>query len=62
MTDKWDERLRCPQCGRTGTASLSHFKGVDRPTVNSVTDGFRVVQTEFGPDFHCATCNVPVAG
>jgi hypothetical protein len=29
------------------------------PTVEFVTAGFKAVQTEYGPDFHCGTCNVP---
>jgi hypothetical protein len=61
MTDQWNEHLRCPQCRNTGEASLSHFKDADIPTVNRVTDGFKAVQTEYGPDFHCEACNVPVA-
>jgi hypothetical protein len=60
-TDQWDERLRCPNCGRTGTAALRHQGDRDpTPTVLSVPDGFKVVQTEFRPDFHCATCNIAV--
>jgi hypothetical protein len=61
MTDKWDEHLRCMQCRNTGMASLSHPEGVDTPTVDFVTAGFKAVQTEYGPDFHCGACNVPVA-
>jgi hypothetical protein len=53
MIDKWDEHLRCPQCRNTGMASLSHF--------DFVTAGFKALQTEYGPDFHCGACNVPVA-
>jgi hypothetical protein len=59
MTDQWSEQLRRPQCRNTGMASLYHFKDADTPTVDSVTDGFKAVQTEYGPDFHCGTCNVP---
>jgi hypothetical protein len=40
-------------------ASLSQFKDARMPTVELVTAGFKAVQTEFGPDFHCGTCNVP---
>jgi hypothetical protein len=61
MTDNWDETLRCSKCRGTGKASLSHFENAETPTVDSVTDGFKVVQTEYGPDFHCASCNVPAA-
>jgi hypothetical protein len=60
MTDRWDENLRCPQCRNTGMASLSHLEGAQVPTVDLVTAGFKVVQTEYGPDFHCGVCNVPV--
>jgi hypothetical protein len=61
MTDQWNEQLRCPLCRNTGGASLSQFNGANMPTVESITDGFRVVQTEYGPDFHCKTCNVRAA-
>jgi hypothetical protein len=60
MTDQWNEHLRCPQCRNTGTASLSHFEDAEVPTVDLVTVGFMAVQTEYGPNFHCGTCNVPV--
>jgi hypothetical protein len=59
MTDQWNEMLRCPQCPNTGMTSLSQFKGANTPTVDSISDGFKAVQTEYGPDFHCETCNVP---
>jgi len=59
MTDQWTEQLRCPLCRNAGMASLSQFEDAHMPTVNSVPDGFRAVQTEYGPDFHCESCNVP---
>jgi hypothetical protein len=59
MADQWNEQLRCPQCHNTGTATLSQFKDANMPTVVSVPDGFKAVLTEYGPDFHCGTCNVP---
>ena len=40
-------------------ASLSQFKDANMPTVDSVPDGFKDVKTEYDPDFHCGTCNVP---
>ena len=61
MTDQWDEHLRCPQCRNSGMASLSQFKGALMPTVDSVQGGFKAVQTEFGPDFRCETCNIAAA-
>jgi hypothetical protein len=60
MTDEWNEKLRCPICEKTGMASLSQGKHDDMPTVQSVPHGFKVVTTEYGPDFHCETCNVVV--
>jgi hypothetical protein len=61
MTDKWNEELRCPQCRRKGIASLSQVSDNNIPTVDGIADGFRVVQTEYGPQFECGACNVSVA-
>jgi hypothetical protein len=61
MTDEWNEELRCPECGKTGMASLSQAKGDDMPTVQSVPEGFKVVNTEYGPHFHCGACDIPAA-
>jgi hypothetical protein len=61
MTDQWDEELRCPQCRNIGMASLSQSGDAQMPTVEVVTAGFKAVQTEYGPDFHCGVCNVPAA-
>ena len=61
MIDRWTERLHCVRCGSAGLASLSHFKGAQAPTVESVAGTFRAVHTEYGPDFHCVVCKVPVA-
>jgi len=59
-TDEWNEKLRCPQCGKTGMAGLSQSDDADRPTAQIVPDGFKVVATTFGPNFHCTACNVAV--
>jgi hypothetical protein len=61
MTDQWNEVLRCPQCSKTGTISLSQSADTNTPTVHSVPDGFITVQTEYGPDFRCGICNVPAS-
>ena len=58
MKDEWDETLRCPTCGKTGRASLTN--GDDAPIVQAVPDGFKAVAAEYGPDFRCTACNVPV--
>jgi hypothetical protein len=60
MVDEWNEQLRCPNCGKTGIASLSQSEGERTPTVQSVSDGFKVVQTQHGPNLQCETCNVSV--
>jgi len=60
MTDQWDDHLHCPQCRNAGMASLSQFKDAQMPTVGLITAGFKAVQTEYGPDFHCGICNLPV--
>jgi hypothetical protein len=57
--DDWNEKLRCPKCSRTGIANLSQIDD-DMPTVLSITDGFKPVQTEYGPDFRCRACNIAV--
>jgi len=58
MTDRWDERLRCPQCRKIGLASLLQNRGDDMPTVDRVSDGFKTIQTQYGPSFQCGVCNV----
>jgi hypothetical protein len=61
MTDQWNEELRCPQCLQKGMASLSQISDNDIPIVDIIADGFRAVQTEYGPHFECAACNISVA-
>jgi hypothetical protein len=58
-SDQWIEKLRCSSCTNTGTVSLSQSGGDETPKVLSISDGFKVVQTEYGPDFHCNACNLP---
>jgi predicted RNA-binding Zn-ribbon protein involved in translation (DUF1610 family) len=59
MKDEWNERLRCPKCGKAGTASLSQDNG-DTPSIQLVPAGFKIVDTEHGPDFRCADCDIAV--
>jgi hypothetical protein len=61
MSDEWKEELRCPECAKTGVASLSQSENADIPTVRSVPDGFKVVTTQYGPNFYCATCDIEAA-
>jgi hypothetical protein len=58
MSDQWDEELSCPLCKKSGLASLSQFDDAAMPVVGGVSDGFRAVQTEYGPDFYCGTCGI----
>jgi hypothetical protein len=60
MTDQWNEDLCCPRCRNTGTARLSQCTDADIPIVENVSDGFEAVKTEYGPNFHCRICDVPV--
>jgi hypothetical protein len=58
MKDEWTEQLRCPKCGKTGVVSLVQDQGSETPIVQSISDGFKVV--EYGPDFRCLTRDVAV--
>jgi hypothetical protein len=59
MDEQWTEPLRCPNCRQTGTVSLTLSAHDETPTVNDIADGFTVVETPFGPLFHCAACDMP---
>ena len=59
MTEEWNEQLRCPHCRKRDIASLSQAR-THASTVLSVPDGFKIAQTEYGPDFQCATCGTAV--
>jgi hypothetical protein len=61
MIDDWNEKLQCPKCGKTGMASLSQNDDADIATVHSVPDGFKVVDSAYGPNFQCSTCDVAVS-
>jgi hypothetical protein len=58
-TDHWKEKLQCPKCGKTGMASMMQIED-DRPIVESVPAGFKVVNKADVPDFCCTSCNVAV--
>jgi hypothetical protein len=64
--DNWTESLECPKCRNTGIAKFSQAKGRafhegDQDVrVDLVPIGFRVVMTEFGGSFYCATCGISV--
>jgi hypothetical protein len=60
MKDEWNERLRCPVCGKAGLASVAQDDGSETVSVQSVPDGFKVVGTRSVPTFHCGSCDVEV--
>jgi hypothetical protein len=58
VLDRWIENLRCPICRKTGTARLSQADGWS-VHMESVPEGFKVVRSEYGNNFYCASCNRP---
>jgi hypothetical protein len=58
--DQWTETLRCPICRKTGKASLTQGEHDEKPTVNSVPPGFKVVSKQHGLSFHCEDCDAEV--
>jgi hypothetical protein len=60
MDEQWTETLRCPQCPKTGPASLTQGVYDETPRVNSLPDGFKVVDAQYGPSFDCEDCGVEV--
>jgi hypothetical protein len=61
LIDQWSENLKCIACKNVGIGTLSQGEGDLMPTVLSTPNGFKVIRTEYGPDFYCETCNIPVA-
>ena len=55
-----ERKATVPISQKTGMASMSLGAGDKIATVQCVPDGFKVVTTQYGPDFHCETCNVVV--
>ena len=64
--DQWTEALRCPKCGMIGSAELSQVNGQayhdgDQDVrVESVSQGFKAIQFEYGSNFYCWSCDSPV--
>jgi hypothetical protein len=62
--DRWVEKLKCPECGKTGNAELSqadgyaYMRGDRRTTPDSVPEGFKVVPGAEDVDIFCTDCNV----
>jgi hypothetical protein len=59
MTDQWNEQFYAPGAGRLASRACLQ-EDDDKLTVHSVAEGFKAVKAEYGPDFHCVACNVPV--
>jgi hypothetical protein len=64
--DQWTESLRCPKCGMTGSVGLSQangqafYDGDHDVRVESLPDGFKVVELVYGSNFYCSSCDSPV--
>ena len=55
----WVEHIRCPKCRKTGDAELFEISPFNNG-VRRIPDGFKVVTVQYGKEFHCATCDIPV--
>jgi hypothetical protein len=58
--DTWAITLRCPHCGRAGTAIVSEVASVDKEAslcIGGLSSGFVVVPRRGGQDIRCSTCN-----
>ena len=55
----WIEHLRCPKCRKTGDAELYEISQFNNG-FRKVPDGFKVIVGEFGSEFYCATCDIPL--
>lgn len=60
MQDRWHEQLRCPVCGKIGVADMSLDSTGDTIIVDAISNGFRSVDTRYGPIFFCDTCDLEV--
>jgi hypothetical protein len=60
MIDQWNEPLECPQCHQAGLVSLCQPRDAGTPIVHYLPDGFKAIHTEYGPNFHCGACGVPI--
>jgi hypothetical protein len=60
MDEQWTETLRCPNCRKIGRTDLTQGERDETPTVNSLPSGFKLLHTQFGPNFHCEDCGVEV--
>jgi hypothetical protein len=54
--EHWTEVLRCPNCGLTGVANLSQVAAI---VIDTISEGFKAVSSEYGDTFLCQGCNRP---
>jgi hypothetical protein len=57
--ENWIENLVCRRCKKDGIAALSTEDSLSWVCVESVPEGFRTVQSEYGVSFCFASCNSP---
>jgi hypothetical protein len=64
--DQWTETLRCSRCGKMGSVDVSQANGQafhdgdQTVRVDYISNGFKAVQFEYGSNFYCAFCDLPV--
>jgi hypothetical protein len=59
--EHWIENLMCRRCSKDGIAVLStENRSSWIVQVESVPEGFRVVQSDNGSNFYCSSCDRPV--
>jgi hypothetical protein len=55
----WIEHVRCPRCDKRGDAELIEI-GQFKNGFKKVPEGFMVVFGEYGGEFYCVNCRIPV--
>jgi hypothetical protein len=61
VRDHWIENLRCRRCRTSGIAVLSTEDKLSWAVqVESVPEGFRVIEFENAINFYCSACDRPV--
>jgi hypothetical protein len=56
--DHWVEHLVCRRCRKIGFAELSTEDKLSwNVQVDSVSEGFKLIQTENGGNFYCSSCD-----
>jgi len=57
----WIEKLCCPICQNIAEADLSTADEYSWDVkADSIPEGFKLVRTDGGSNFYCASCDVPV--